>query len=326
VWQNEITLWTDVVEKSPGLVRGHVNLGNAYSKAGKFNEAEMYLARAIELDPADGHSYESLGTNLEKQLRYNEAIDAYNQALSGKRVDKAKLHSNLSIVFFKIGNYRATIEHARQSIKLNPYRYNPYVTLGSAYFKIRAFKQAEEIFLKAIQLFPEKGDSYVGLATVYEHQNKLTQAVSVIQKALTTKEVNQARAYNNLGIVYWRQGNLQKSVTAAQKAIELDPELLDAYLTLGITYEGMGQGDLAFAQFRKAWQKGLDMVGTYNEWAINFIRTNTPDKAIFYLQEAIKLDPSRPASHKNLSTAYQMKGMLQEAETHRQLFKQYENP
>ena len=80
----------------------------------------------------------------------------------------------------------------------------------------------------------------------------------------------------------------QKSVTAARRAIATNPELLDAYLTLGITYEEMGQQEMALEQFSTAWQKGLDMVALYNEWSLNFINMNMVDKAILYLQEAVK--------------------------------------
>jgi Tfp pilus assembly protein PilF len=117
--------------------------------------------------------------------------------------------------------------------------------------------------------------------------------------------------------------DLQQSAAAAQKAIELDPELLDAYLTLGITYEDMGRQDLAFGQFRTAWQKGLNMVAIYNDWAVNFLRMKDIDRAILYLQEAIRLEPDKPASYENLATAFQMKGMLKEAEEQRKLSRQY---
>ena len=149
--------------------------------------------------------------------------------------------------------------------------------------------------------------------------------IDFINKGFAQQDIEKANAYNILGIIYWRMGNLPQSVTAAQKAIELDPELLDAYLTLGITYEDMGLQDLAFEQFRKAWQRGLDTVGIYNDWAVNFIKMKELNRAILYLEEALKLDPSRPESHNNISAAYQKKNMLQKAETHRQLYQQYKN-
>ena len=97
-------------------------------------------------------------------------------------------------------------------------------------------------------------------------------------------------------------------------ALKLDPNFLDAYLTLGITYEDMGYQDLAFAQFRKGWQLGLDMVGIYNNWAVNFMKMNEVDRALIYLQEAVKLDPNRVEIFDNLAQAFMMKNMYSEAE------------
>ena len=325
VWQNEINLWTDVINKSPGLVRAYVNLGNAYGKIGMNKEAESYLLKAIGIDPNDEYPYLNLATSLEKQHKYAEAIKIYKKAQTLKNLDPPKLHSNLSVAYLKTGDFDSAIEHASKSMKLYPYRYNPYATLGIAYFKIQAYQQAEQIFQQAIKIFPEKGALYIGLGSVYENQNKLSQAVTFFNKALTKKDTNKAKAYNNLGIVYWRMGDFPQSVTAAQKAIVLDPELLDAYLTLGITYEAMGLQSLAFEQFSRAWQKGLDMIQIYNEWAVNFMKRNDLNRAILYLQEAVRLAPRRPESHSNLSKAYQLKGMTQEAKTHEDLYRQLKN-
>ena len=176
-------------------------------------------------------------------------------------------------------------------------------------FKTGEYRQAERTYTKAMNLFPDKGDIYVSLGAVYEHQNKLQQALALLNTALTKEDLDEAPAFNTLGIIHWRLGNFPESVRAAEQAIKLDPELLDAYITLGITYEDLGQQDLAFKEFRKAWQKGYDMVNTYNYWAKNFMRQNDLDRAILYLQEAVKLEPNNRDSQMLLREAYQLKGL-----------------
>jgi len=131
----------------------------------------------------------------------------------------------------------------------------------------------------------------------------------MLNTALTKKDVNEAKALNTLSIIHWRLGNHPESIRTAQRAIKLDPELLDAYITLGITYEDLGQQDLAFEQFRKAWQKDYDMVNTYNYWARNFMKQNNTDRAILYLHEAIRLEPDNRKSQELLKKAYQIKGL-----------------
>ena len=197
---------------------------------------------------------------------------------------------------------------------MDPYDNNIYLILGGAYFKTGNFSQAEKILLQGIELFPENGDLYVQLGTVYENRNRLSKAAAVLKEALTKKDTNRPTAYNNLGIVYWRMKNYQQSVSFAKQALATDPDFLDAYLTLGITYEDMGYQEQAFAQFRKGWEKGLDMVAIYYNWADNYIKMNQLNRAIIYLKEAVILEPGRPEIHEKLATAYIKKGLFKEAE------------
>jgi tetratricopeptide (TPR) repeat protein len=160
---------------------------------------------------------------------------------------------------------------------------------------------------------------------VYEHQNRLPEAVSSLEKGLAAREVNRAQAYNTLGIVYWRQRDYSRSVTAAQKAIAINPQLVDAYLTLGITYEDMGYREQAMEQFRRGWKQGLDAVGIFNDWAMNFLGANKADRALFYLLEAIRLEPGRPQSHENLGHVYEAMGMIEEAQREREVARSLRN-
>jgi tetratricopeptide (TPR) repeat protein len=315
VWKSEISLWTDVLNKAPNLARAYVNLGKAYGEKGNHLKTENLLRNAISLAPNDGHAYLSLGASLENQNKLLPAIKTYNQALILKKgIDRAKLQANLSGAYLKLGNLDMALHHGQESLTLNRFRLQPYLTLSAVNFKLGRMQEAEKLLHQAITLFPNKGDLYVQLGSIYENQNRLAETVSALNTALSKTDVNLVQAYNNLGIVFWRQKLLEQSKTAAEMALKLDPNFLDAYLTLGITYEDMGYQDLAIAQFRKGWQLGLDMVDIYNNWAVNFMKMNKVDRALIYLQEAVKLDPNSIESFDNLAQAFMLKNMYREAE------------
>ena len=326
VWKNEITLWTDVVAKSPNLARAYVNLARAYGNAQNHSKAEGLLRKAITLQPEVGHAYLSLGASLESQHKFDEALIMYNLAVNRKKTDKAKLYRNMSRLYFKIKQYDKAALYAEKALDTNPYKYSAYIMLSSSYFKTGNYIQAESVLLRGIKLFPEKGELYSQLAVVYENQNRLHEALAMIHKALLQEDVYQAHAYNKLGIIHWRLKNYQESISAAQKALELDAGLLDAHVTIGITYEEIGTQDMAFSHFRKAWEKGHNMTGLYNYWASNFMNMNDADKAIMYLREAIKLEPDNPESHENLGMAYEMKGLPEKAAEEKKLAERLRSP
>ncbi len=67
VYANEITLWEDTVQKSPGKARVHNNLGHAYRLAGRTEEARREFEVALRLDPQQAQARANL-MRLEREL------------------------------------------------------------------------------------------------------------------------------------------------------------------------------------------------------------------------------------------------------------------
>jgi len=51
IWKDDLTLWQDVVKKSPYKSRSYVNLGIAYDRIGFPKKAIKEYQRAIRLNP-----------------------------------------------------------------------------------------------------------------------------------------------------------------------------------------------------------------------------------------------------------------------------------
>lgn len=319
VWQTELGLWSDVASKSPGLAWVHSNLGKVYAREGQYQLAEQSLNRALALDPYSGLAYLNLGVMYDKLNRLSEARIMYEKAENAKLGDRSVLYGNMAILAGKLGDYDSAIRNANKAMELKPYKYKSYDILSTTYLRMGNYAQAEKVLLAALDIFPEMGDAYIRLSAVYEKQNRLPLAKETLDRAFAARDVNLAKAYNQSGILLWRMNRLQESIEAAQKAIEADPDYLDAYLTLGISYEDAGQLQMAFNQFNLGWQRGLDMIRMYNSWADQQLKSNNPGRAILYLRQAVGLDAQSAVSHMNLARAYEMKGMAAEAAYERKL-------
>ncbi len=81
VWATPLTLWTDVVAKSPGKERPHQNLGETYDALGKLPEAEREFRAAIAIDPGSVAARTSLAIVLQKSGRPAEAEAEYREVL-----------------------------------------------------------------------------------------------------------------------------------------------------------------------------------------------------------------------------------------------------
>jgi protein O-mannosyl-transferase len=108
-WQDTITLWEDVVGKSPGKVRGYNNLGAALADAERKDEAIGVLLKAIAVKPDHADAYYNLGrTYLFFPERLNDAIAMLTRAIE---LDTGNMNAyvNMAAAYIRAERYREAI-------------------------------------------------------------------------------------------------------------------------------------------------------------------------------------------------------------------------
>ena len=81
IWKDAVMLWEDGVKKSPYNERRYNNLGIAYAKIGRMDEAVGEFQRAIKANPDYALAYKNLGLAYEKKGLKKEALKKYEEAL-----------------------------------------------------------------------------------------------------------------------------------------------------------------------------------------------------------------------------------------------------
>jgi tetratricopeptide (TPR) repeat protein len=121
VWQSKITLWEDVVMKSPEKSRAHFNLGEAYGEQERTDEAISAYKTALLFKPdyffAD--AYYNLGNGYVAQNRFDKAISAYKNVLLLKP-DFADAYNNLGSVYAKLNLFDEAISAYKNALLLKP--------------------------------------------------------------------------------------------------------------------------------------------------------------------------------------------------------------
>ncbi len=78
------------LEKNPELFQGHFNLGDAYYKQGRYDEAVQSFKNSVGLtDNKENKSkaFHNIGNSLLKQQKFQEGIEAYKNALKSNPDD-----------------------------------------------------------------------------------------------------------------------------------------------------------------------------------------------------------------------------------------------
>ena len=190
IWQDELSLWQDVVRKSPNKSRGHNNLGIAYSNLG----------------------------------RIDEAISEYQTALRFPSVYAAESHYNLGNAFYKKGRLNESIHKYRVSLGIKPESFDSHYNLALAYRDAGQLNAATRELQEAIRINPEMAEAHNNLGNVYFIQGKFEEAIETYQQSIRLDSDNKEALYN-LGLAYSEIGRSEEARSYFLRASEIDPNL-----------------------------------------------------------------------------------------------------
>jgi len=200
VWRDDITLWNDVIGKSPHKARPYINRGIIYSKQGHLDQAMADLNKGIAMDPNCSEAYSVRGFIYEKQ---------------GKLI-------------------RALIEFTK-AVMVYPGNLIAYYKRAMIFKKMGDFSHAISDFTKIIEIAPDDAGGYTGRGIIFSEQGNFTSAISDFNKSIEI-DPDFAEAHMNLGIVYVKQGNLTQAISEFNKALEINPNYIEAYNERAMAY------------------------------------------------------------------------------------------
>jgi len=167
VWRDEISLWQDVLAKSPAKPRPFCNLGIAFSHVGRYDEAIDLFKRAICLDPGYLEAYNNLGAAFTDANRPDEAVPVLEKAISMK-ADYAEAYYNLGRIYLIYREDRNTaISLFTKAIKFKPDYADAYINLAAAYNQTGRFDESVRLLERVKGLITDRADSHLNLGVAY---------------------------------------------------------------------------------------------------------------------------------------------------------------
>lgn len=164
----------------------------------KWTQAERYIQQALERDPNLMDAHRVHAYVLESQSAYNQAIQAYNEAI--------RLAPNLTFLYLRAGaNYRRLGFGAPTPEQAKP-----------------LYEEALRYFAAAARINEQLGVRdplpYLSIAKTYSQLGEFFAAARNVLKALSFDPSN-ADVYGQLGIVYFKSRNYEGSIPALKCAV-----------------------------------------------------------------------------------------------------------
>jgi len=257
IWKDELTLWNDVIRKSPQRARPYDSRGLAYFKKGNLDQAISDYNKSITI--------------------YSKSITVYSNFITVNR-ELAGVCNNRGLAYFKKGNLDQAISDYNKAIEIDPELAFAYYNRGNAYVKKGNLDQAISDYNKAITIDPEYADAYSNRGNAYLNKGNLDQAISDYNKAITI-DPEYADAYYNRGNVYLNKDNLDQAISDYNKAIEINPELADVYYNRGNAYLNKDNPDQAISDYNKAITIDPEFALAYNNRGVAYFYKKDYDKS-----------------------------------------------
>jgi protein O-mannosyl-transferase len=311
VWINDLTLWQDVVNKSPGKARGHNNLGLAYWKLKRNEEALKAYQVSLSLNPYYVEAHSNLGLAYHTLGRHGEAIHEYQAAIA-LDPDFAPAYTNLGVTYHILRRYDDAIQEYEKTLRIDPQYAEAHYNLAITYDVLKRQDEAIRSYKTAITYNPEFSSAHHNLGNIYHAQGRFDEAIREYQTAITLNP-EFTPSYTNLGNVYHDLKRYDEAIQAYEKALTVDTQYVKTQYNLGVTYEALGQQNEAIHAYQTAILQDPDFAPAHHNLGNIYQVRGHLDEAIREYESAVKLDPLYVKAHNKLGVAYDAQGRYEEA-------------
>ncbi len=182
------------------------------------------LEQALKEDPTNSTLYLVLGTGYDMNRREEEALALYRSGIERQVGGTSKMYARIARICGRQGLVDAAIQAFELSLESDP----------------TSIETQEE------------------LAVAYVLRGRMAEAERVLKGILVLNEAN-AKAHNSLGWIALKKRETPLAREHFEKALQLDPDLIDAYINLGMLYKETGDLERARHSFETFLSKAAKM-------------------------------------------------------------------
>jgi tetratricopeptide (TPR) repeat protein len=318
VWQDEVTLWADVIEKSPGKLRGHNALAMAYFRKGEFDEGLRVAREGLELFPEQRNGFaDSIGNMLLQLGRYDEAVEVFGGAVAS---EAAKAAPDTHFLAMEFNNLGVAYLWKWRVLRINQQNIS---TASFEEEKRRILEPALEAFNRALEY--ESGmrftslDSYTNIMYDLGRGDELRrdreailaeldwEAILAEVEELDGAELEDGTGFEStyiLGKLGFNVDDFETAVAHFEEAAELEPRAPLFWFNYGYSLNQLGRQDQAIEAYTEAMRLNPVFVEAHhNVGQLRMLRMEY-DMAISNFEEVLRLYPGHISANLRLATIY----------------------
>ena len=197
--------------------------------------------------------------------------------------------------------------------KYHPQHAEYYLQLGDALSNAGRYAEALPAYEDALRREPKSAAALERLALCLSSLKQYSRAESTLKQALDLSP--NAAEWVELGAVRLPKGDIQGAIAAFEKAIELDPEMPDAYNTAGAIWFEIGDTARAETELRHAIRLQPNSAPAHDNLGNLLSASGRFEEARFHFEAALRFKENYNGARYNYALALAKVHRLDEAQT-----------
>lgn len=209
----------------------------------------------IDIDPEFTPAHSGMGRALFHLGRYEEAVEALEQAVSlqpgAVPIGAVNL---LAEALSRLQRNEEAIEWYRRWLQIDPEYAPAHAGIGYAFLRLKRYTEAVESLARAVSLQPESptaADLHVAMGRAFLALGRTDAAVENMERALTIDPRN-AMALDSLALLRFRQRHYEEALRLYETLIDLGEGGAQAHANVGATLYYLGRPEEALRSLERA--------------------------------------------------------------------------
>ncbi len=313
VWQNAVSLWSDVVRKSPGKMRPYLNLGYSYFARGEYDLALEYLTKSIEMDAGNVKGYDNRGVVYQKKGLHDLALADFNQSIQ-LDPNNAESYNNRGNFYKDQRRYDQALSDYNKAIKNDPLLASAYSNRGIIRKVKRQYDLATADFKQAITINPDMPQFYSNRGNMYKAQGQYDLALVDYTQALRQSPNKKEEFLSNRGLVYTLKKDYAAALENYSQAIKINSSYLRAYNNRGLVQLALKQHAAALKDFHKAIKINPDFWEAYYNRAVVYTQLKKYRLALADYGKVLTINPKYAGAYYQRALIYKAMGNASQAQ------------
>jgi tetratricopeptide (TPR) repeat protein len=263
-----------ILAKHPELGQVRSNLGAAYARLGRYEDAIDQYKRALTIDPGN------------QGIRFNLAMAYY----------KATWFSEAAV---ELGRFLA-------SAPTNPQTTNAQMVLADCWVRLGDYKKVIALLTPVLDSDPTNRTASYILGSALIGDGQLTQGQVIIDRVFRHEDSAEARLL--MGSILLLADQAQNALKEIQRAIELNSTLPTVQAWHGRVLMRLGDTDKARIAFKTELASNANDFDSNLYMGVLLRQDKQADEALVYLRRAIQLRPREQYARYHLAAVYSLDG------------------